>query len=385
MRVLIFSDNFGGNTTTFIYNEVLGLKADFEIKYLCIERENEKLFPFGNVVQVPYTVHRLVKKWRWWLEIYDIRLVFKNHSFAKSINQIVDEFKPDLIHCHFGYEALRFFDNLSVKYHGIPSLISFRGYDASQFLNRKAYIRKIKNLVSRRNVHCTFVCDFLRRNLIASGIPVGRYIILHSGTKLDFFMPKSVARNKDEFVFLQISGFQPYKGHEYTLKAFKKIISKVPDVKLKLILAGGGPLIDHVKNLVEQLGLMEFVEFTGWVNHDQAIDLLNRADVFVQHSVTVNGITEGIPNSLMEAMAMQLPVISTKHAGIPELVEDGVHGFLVAEKDIETYSEKMIEIMSWPSRLERNRTKIEAEFEFLLHMKKLINYYQEILIKSAKC
>ena len=130
--------------------------------------------------------------------------------------------------------------------------------------------------------------------------------------------------------------------------------------------------------------MIEFVEFTGWVNHDQAIDLLNRADVFVHHSITASGATEGIPNSLMEAMAMQLPVISTNHAGIPELVENGVNGYLVEEKDTETYSERMIEIMSWPRRLQKNREKIEIEFEYSVHMKKLVNYYQEILEISEK-
>jgi colanic acid/amylovoran biosynthesis glycosyltransferase len=383
VRILIYSDNFGGKTTTFIYNEVVALSKIFDVKYVCIERENQELFPFKNVIEVPYPVNKITKKWRWWLEVYDKKLSFKSKKFSKAINQIVEEFKPDLIHCHFGYEALRFFDNLNPRFHSIPAVVSFRGYDASQFLDRKTYIRKIRNLLVKQNVHCTFVCDFLRTNLVKSSIPINRFIILHSGTKLDLFIPENKEKKNSEFIFLQISGFQPYKGHAYTLKAFKKMIEKSHKIKPRLILAGGGPLLNQVKDLVNQEGLSNYIDFVGWVDHKQAIDLLNNADVFVQHSVNENGATEGIPNSLMEAMAMQLPVISTNHAGIPELVEDGVNGFLVQEKDVEAYSEKMIEIMQWPRRLEKNRQKIKDEFEFSGHMEKLVNYYKAILTNKV--
>ena len=70
-KILVYSDRFGGNTTTFIYNEVLGLANDFQVKYVCTERINPELFPFEDVEVVPYEVSRVVRKLRWWAEIYD--------------------------------------------------------------------------------------------------------------------------------------------------------------------------------------------------------------------------------------------------------------------------------------------------------------------------
>jgi colanic acid/amylovoran biosynthesis glycosyltransferase len=386
MKILIYSDLFGGNTTTFIYNEVIELSKKYEVKYVCIERKNPSLFPFKNLTQIPYQVNKITKKIRWWWEIYDHKLIFKNKVFSSGLNQIVEDFKPDIIHCHFGYEALRFFDNLDEKYHKIPTVISFRGYDASQFLNRKTYVEKIRKLLNRKNVHCTFVCDFLRQNLLKSKIQIERYMILHSGTKVDFFKSKQLPKNKNEFIFLQISSFQPYKGHIYTIKAFKKAIPKLEKAKLKpkLILAGEGYLLEEIKNLVVDLGIEKYVEFIGWVNHQQALDLLNKCNVFVQHSVNENGSTEGIPNSLMEAMAMELPVLSTYHAGIPELVESGVNGFLVPEKDIDLFADKMLELTKWPSVIPNNRKKIMEQFEFSVHMNKLERNYSKILTKNVR-
>jgi glycosyltransferase involved in cell wall biosynthesis len=382
VRILIYSDNFGGKTTTFIYNEVVALSKIFDVKYVCSERQNEKLFPFDSVHVVPYRINKFIRKIRWWLEINGKSLIFKNRVFSNGINEIAKEFQPDIIHCHFGYEALRFFDNLSEEFKKTPTVISFRGYDASQFLNRRSYVSKIKALLDKPTVHCTFVCDFLRQNLIRSHIHVDRFLILHSGTKLDFFTPKEIIENDLDFTFLQISSFEPYKGHVYTIKAFKKLLENMTAKKPKLILAGGGALLQSIKELVSKEGLNDSVDFVGWVNHQEAIILLSKANVFVQHSVTENGATEGIPNSLMEAMAMELPVISTYHAGIPELVENGVNGFLVAERDIDQYAKKMLEIMEWPTRIKINREKIQKEFEFSVHMKKLEGYYNSIVNRN---
>lgn len=379
LKLLIYSDIFGGNTTTFIYNEVFALAEQFDVTYVCIERQNPVKFPLKKVITVDYKVNKVIKKIRWWLEIKGIALIFRNHRFSKSINEIVAEEKPDLIHCHFGYEALRFFDNLSKKYHSIPIVISFRGYDASEHLRRRSYVKKIEQLLSRNNVHATFVCDFLRQNLLKLNIAVPRFIILHSGTKLDFFAPKPNTPGS-ELNFIQISSFGYYKGHKYTVAAFDIFLKKNLGINAKLHFTGEGPALNAVKAQVKALGLEEKVIFHGWVDHNSAIKLLSISDYFVQHSVTDEfGSTEGIPNSIMEAMAMELPVLSTKHAGIPELVEDGVNGYLVEERDVQVYAEKMSEICKWPNRLPRNREKIKRDFEFSVHMKKLTDYYRRAL------
>lgn len=379
-KILVYSDRFGGNTTTFIYNEVLGLAQDFRVKYVCIERVNPSLFPFEEVEVVPYKVNRLLRKLRWWAEIYDWGLFFKNTAYSSRINQIVEDFQPDVIHCHFGYEALRFMDNLERK--DIPTVVSFRGHDASYFLTRKTYVEKLKELLARENVFPTFVCEFLKRRLEAVEIPIGKHLILYSGTKLDLFSRKQYKDHQSPFIFLQVSHFEERKGHVFTLKAFRRLVQELPEGSCKLVLAGGGPDLEPMKRLAESYGFREEVEFPGWVSPKQVRDLLEEADAYVLHSITVNGWTEGIPNALMEAMAMELPVVSTRHAGIPELVEEGVHGILTEEKAIEAFYQGMKEVMSWGYKAE-NRERIAEKFEYNRHMHHLKTYYQEILEEGA--
>jgi len=131
--------------------------------------------------------------------------------------------------------------------------------------------------------------------------------------------------------------------------------------------------------LVKNLDIENNVEFVGYVKPERAIELMKRSHVFVHHSIiSKNGDQEGIPNALMEAMAMELPVLSTKHSGIPELVQDGENGFLVDEKNIQLYTERMNEIIKWKT-VPENRIVIENKFEMTIHNKKLESIYISIL------
>ena len=94
-----------------------------------------------------------------------------------------------------------------------------------------------------------------------------------------------------------------------------------------------------------------------------------------------NGDEEGIPNAIMEAMAMKLPILSTFHAGIPELVEHGVNGLLCEEKDIDSLATQMLEIQSW-GKLDKNRQKIIDEFNYESHNKKLLEFYNQVIMNN---
>lgn len=374
MKILAVSDYFGNPTTTFIYNEVVGLSEVFEISYLCTKRNNPDQFPFGKVFEIPFKENRIVRKLKWWAEIYDVKLDFENTAYSKRINALVEQVKPDIIHCHFGYEALRFYQNFQrSKFPNTPIIVSFRGHDASFHLERKSYVREIEKMLSDSRVYPTFVCEFLRENLKRSGIQFNKHLILHSGTRTDFFRRQKKDHPKEPFLFFQVAHFEERKGQLEAIKAFQKLIEK--GRKAKLILGGGGPDLASLKSYVEEQGLVKYIEFSGWLNRDQTKDYLEKCHAFIHHSITVKGNTEGIPNALMEAMSMELPVVSTFHAGIPELVENGKHGILVKERDIDAFAQAMEQVMDW-GYLAENRQKIEEEFSFPAHMKTLIDFYK---------
>jgi colanic acid/amylovoran biosynthesis glycosyltransferase len=381
MRILFFSDYFGGNTTTFIYNEVIGLSEKNKIRYVCTERENPDKFPFDDVVVLPYKIDPIRRKIRWHLEIRGLHLTFKDSSYSNRLNKIIEEFKPDIIQCHFAYEALRLTDNF--KRTDIPIVITFQGHDASYHLKRASYVKKLKELAQRPNIAATFVTTFLRKQLEEKGIVFSKARVIYSGTRLDLFQRKNYTVAKDPFVFLQVSNFEKRKGQMVTLHAFKKLVDSDPSRDYRLILAGNAynwyaDYYQQVKALAVSLGIEEKVLFPGWVTPVQAKELMENAHCFVHHSITVDEQTEGIPNAIMEAMAMEMPVISTLHAGIPELVEDDVNGYLVKENDVDAYAEKMKSITQW-DYVKKNREKIMEKFELSKRVASLESFYGEVM------
>jgi glycosyltransferase involved in cell wall biosynthesis len=237
--------------------------------------------------------------------------------------------------------------------------------------------------MNKPNVFSVIASQFMKQNLDRAAIPLQRSKVIYYGIDTEKFTLLSKADTVDK-VFLQVSSFREKKGHRYTLEAFQRFLGQNPDKQAKLILAGGGEGMNSIQNYAEKLGLSHLVEFPGWVTHDQAQALMQQADVFVHHSITPNsGDEEGIPNALIEAMSMELPILSTQHAGIPELVEDGVHGYLVPERDVEAYARRMVDIYDWP-RQPQNREKVKAQFDLEVHARELAAWYEFALSAVSK-
>jgi colanic acid/amylovoran biosynthesis glycosyltransferase len=126
------------------------------------------------------------------------------------------------------------------------------------------------------------------------------------------------------------------KGHRYTIEAVAALASRRPDLDVRLDVVGDGPLFVEMRELVARWALRTRVVLHGEMSNGALRDLHDRAHVFVLHCVTArDGDREGIPVSIMEAMAVGLPVVSTRHSKIPQLVADGISGLLVEERDIE--------------------------------------------------
>ena len=377
MNILFFSRALGGYTTNFIHNQVVDVSLHHNVLYVCLEHSKNEALGKLKIQQVPYEQNRVVGHLRKRLELHDLYINFGNSSFRKKLARIVADFKPSVIHAQFGYDALYLADNLpSIS---APFVISFRGFDASLKLILETYVSRLRDLLSKPNVYTTFVCEHLKNNLTNKGIKLRNpHLILYSNTDVDFFKPLDPGVKNEAFTFIQISSFREKKGHEYTIRAFAKFVEKNRALNSKLILAGEGEgLYWSAKELVKKLGLQDKVEFVGWVDRITAKDLLAKSHVAVLHSVTDRlGDQEGIPNALMEAMAMELPVLSTYHSGIPELVEPGVNGFLVQERDIDGFAHAMSEAHAHWSTLPQNREKVIRKFEKKSHLDTLLSYYE---------
>ena len=384
MRILNFAKTFASPTMTFIYNEIISLSQSNDVCVATLVREREDLFPYDHIEILEKNNNTLRNKILHTLRGLDYQFAFSDKILKQSISNLVDKFKPDIIHGQFGFESWWLFENLGKP--DVPIFLTLHGFDASHKLRSDRYIKMLKYYRNKLDLNIIFVSEDMKKRVVDVAGNFPNSFILYYGVDTQFFNRIYAYPSKEKkMIFLQISSFTEKKGHKYTILAFKEFHRQNPTLEKELILAGEGLLKEEMIDLVNSLGLADIVSFPGLVNKDQAVKLLNQCHVFVHHSVTSQDIgdKEGIPNAIMEAMACELPILSTFHAGIPELVEDKVNGLLVGERDIFMYAKTMAEISSW-SICPQNRKKVEDKFEKSKRTKLLVSYYQQALAKNNK-
>jgi len=342
MRLLIYNINF--NTIPFVYNDVLNFSEKHDVSVLCETFNIDNRFNSENIITFKRENKSVFSKINSSLISHDLRLSYKSNNLKKQFADIINNVKPDIIQCHFGDEALILLDNINVT--NIPIVIMFHGYDASAWIRNKTYIRKYKKILNNNNISAICCSNDMKQRLIAVGFPKSKLSVIYYGVDVDYFKPINKIISEEK-VFTQISTFRKKKGIEQTVKAFKLYIDKYKNKNFKLVLAGDGALKNEIEKLAKELGIDKYIEYAGKLNLNEVRDLLNKSDYFIHHSVTnIDGDMEGIPNAIIEAMAMELPVLSTFHSGIPELVENNRNGILVKENDIEAYADSINEIIN---------------------------------------
>ena len=132
-------------------------------------------------------------------------------------------------------------------------------------------------------------------------------------------------------------------------------------------MVGDGPLFEQARQLIAELDLGDTVNLLGHQSHDNVIAEYKKAHIYVQHSVVApDGDEEGLPVSITEALAAGLPVVSTRHSGIPEAVRHGETGYLVEEHDVDGMAEHIARLAadqaSWLTMGKNGRALLEAEF-----------------------
>ncbi|WGW03023.1 glycosyltransferase [Tropicibacter oceani] len=226
---------------------------------------------------------------------------------------------------------------------GIPVFTYWRGTDASAALTSRQRVRSYR-LMMPRLAGMFSVSQFLLDNLAAHGVRHGNAHVVPSGVDIRRFCPGE----KRPLSFLAVGRMVEKKAPQITLRAFAKA-AKGGAAHLTFI--GDGPLLDSSKALAAELGVADQITFAGALPHDQVRRHLQTTEVFLQHSVTArNGNTEGLPTAIQEALACGCITLSTRHAGIPEAVEDGVNGLLVDEWDEAGFAERIAQIIAMPDR-----------------------------------
>jgi colanic acid/amylovoran biosynthesis glycosyltransferase len=286
----------------------------------------------------------------------------------------------DVIHCHFGdmgREVLLFKNLRLIKG---KLITTFYGWDCSSYVKTNG--EKIYDELFHGGDLFLCLSEEMKQRLIAIGCPRDKIVIHHLGIDTNKFKPLDSKNNKNGTIkILTVGRLVEKKGIEYAIRAVAKLKKAYPELKYSII--GDGPLREKLENLVFQLGVSDHVYFLGPKNRSDIISEMSRSDLFIAPSVTSSdGDMEGTPTVLMEAQALELPVLSTLHSGIPEVVADGRSGFLVPERDVDALVEMLMHLLDqrtdWKTMGSLGRRHVAKEFSTDILSKKLEDIYAKL-------
>ncbi len=287
----------------------------------------------------------------------------------------------DVVHCQFAPLGLRYGGLHRVGALQGRFVTSFRGYDIS------SYVQEFGQGIYRRlfDAGDLFLpnCEFFKHRLIQLGCSEERIVVHPSGIDCNVFpfIPRRLAPG-DHVRIVTIGRYVEKKGIEYAIRAVAKLAQEYPLVEHSIV--GDGPLRGTFERLITTLGAGRTITLLGWKRQDEVVELLKTSHIMLAPGVTAaNGDQEATPNILKEAMAMGVPVVSTWHAGIPELVEDGVSGFLVPERDVDALVAKLRLLIEhpelWPAMGRAGRTRVEEQYNIESLSDRLVDIYRQRL------
>jgi len=352
---------------SWIYNQLNNL-----IRYTPIVLYDEEMKPHLYSIPHSYSLSNLNKF-----------SVFFNKGFRKIFGfypyfwGIARQYKPTLIHAHFGpwgYKSLAF-----KKILNIPLVTTFYGYDMSILPKTAEWQKKFHLLFKSGDAFLT-EGSHMKQALIKLGCPEEKIVIQHIGVNIDKieFHPRT-AKNTKKIKILICGNFVEKKGIPYGILAFARTKKKFPNTELRIV--GDGPLRKKIENLIKELNLTNCVMLLGDLDYPRYLEELEKSQILLAPSITAtNGDTEGgAPVVLTEAQASGLPIVSTYHADIPEVVIDKNSGLLCKEKDIQGLMRNLIYLLEnqnmWPKMGEIGRKHVGKNYNLKLQIQKLENIY----------
>jgi colanic acid/amylovoran biosynthesis glycosyltransferase len=285
----------------------------------------------------------------------------------------------DVIHCHFGQNGstavlLRAIGALSGKI-----VTTFHGFDLTSHINR--YGRETyRNLFEEGDLFLP-ISERWKNRLIQLGCNENKILVHRMGINI-----KNLGeivrqdRKNGSTIILSVARLVEKKGIDYGIKAVAMLKDEFRE--LQYIIIGDGIMRNELQGLIEKHQMQKNVKLLGWMVQDEVFKIMRKTNVFLAPSVTSRtGSQEGIPVVLMEAMAHRLPVVATRHSGIPEIVIDGQNGFLADERDITGMADKIQYLIKNPEvsiRMgEEGRKLIESSYDIEKLNKKLIQIFSE--------
>jgi colanic acid/amylovoran biosynthesis glycosyltransferase len=398
LRVLYVVSLFPCWSETFIVREIAGLlAAGVDVRILSLKAPHEKLVQPDAARMLPRVRHPLPP-----LEAAAARArAFAAHpktlariglritarlrrrplDAAKSLEALgrgleqldwIRDFDPDIIHAHWGTYPSTVAWALG-RVLGKPFGVTCHAHDI--FVNDHLLREKIEQAtvpvtISRFNV------DYLAEH--ATPRASERLHVVHCGVELATIPFRRESREDD--LVVAVGRLDPIKGFDVLVDALGELRREGRRVRCRII--GQGPLEADLRERIARHGIGDTVELVGALPQEKVREALYGAAIFVLPSVvTATGDRDGIPVSLMEAMAAGTPVVSTRVSGIPELVDDGREGLLVPQRDPPALARALARLLDDPALGEQMahaaRKKVEREFDAAEEARKLLALFAD--------
>ncbi|GAQ94583.1 glycosyltransferase [Thermodesulfovibrio aggregans] len=365
MRILHteWSEGYGGQERRILL-ECKGFKARGH--YVAIAcRPQARLYKWAKkegieVFEVPF--HKAL----------DFKSIFK-------LIKIIREKNIEIVNTHSGIDS--WCGGLAAKLASVSVLVRTRHLSLPLKRNIFNFIHYMPDMI----ITCG---ENMRKNLIKNcGFPPDKLISIPTGVENKFF---SIIRDKslknkyglkeDTPVIVNIGILRREKGHEITLRAFKLVLEKIPEAMLLIV--GDGPSKPRILKEVENLNLNNKVIFTGFI--DDPSEVLAFADIFVMSPWP---ISEGLPQSLLQAFAAGVPAVATCVGSIPEVLIDNKTGLLIKPGDYRAMADSIIKMLynyKWALELALQGKKIvEEKYSEKVMISKLENLYKELLKRKV--
>lgn len=316
---------------------------------------------------------------------------------VKKLKHLIDEHGIQLIHSHddktllYGWILKKMRPNVRIMY----TCHSHAPYTRQDFDTFSAYLRfylrsKIQIFLMKKfQKPVLTIAHHTKGSLVADGLKTENVEVLHNGIDIEQWQA-----NKGKPVLRQQLDIPPdtllvgtvariarkVKDLPTFYRVAAEVVTRIPNVKFVIVGEGHGDLLDLAKKEVAGLGLTDTIFFTG--HRTDLLDIYSSFDIFFMTSRS-----EGMPNTVLEAMAMELAVVSTKVGGVPEIITDDIMGLLAPIGDVKALGEKLSLLLSDSEKRKKMgdvaRQRIEEQFSFAKRVRTMEEYYERFVNDSV--
>lgn len=319
MRLIIARSNFFSYSETFIEEQINQLEP---VDVLFEGWQPSRLKGGGSIYPLPFSI----------LAVRGILRRALPGLYQKIYTHYLRRFlrfhKIDAFLANYGPLGANIYEACLAE--GIPYSVVFLGFDAAEKKTLDTYGARYATYLPRaKAIIC--VAESMRNTLESIAGPLPNLHVIPCGVDTSKFIPGTP---RDGFNVISVARFAAKKGSLKSIQAFELLLKDFPEAQLRMV--GDGPLWEEAKEYVSAHGLSGNIHFLGAMGQSDYLPLLQESNVFIQHSVlTPSGDSEGTPVAILEASACGLAICSTRHAGIPDAVNEGKTGLLVEEHDVE--------------------------------------------------